>query len=153
MAPKGRPRLTEDQLRERIASYCARYGIQPRTEGLPPFPGGQRETAQHREWIAVYKAHDRLARRQRGQCERCPAPNSDGSVFCDTHRALPADEAIRPADACAACGRDLGQSSASASERLHKSCAELARLARPLGPEGLTRLSRYLWPKGRQPLS
>lgn len=153
MPTKGRPRLTEEQLRARITAYCARYGLAPDDQGLPPFPGGLRETPQHREWIAVYKAHDRLARRQRGQCERCPAPCSSDSVFCDAHRAPRADEPTRDSEACPVCARSLGRTSAGAAERLHKPCAELARLARPLGPEGLARLGRYLWPRGRPPVS
>ncbi len=151
MAPKGRPRLTEDQLRERITGYCARYGVEPNSAGLPPFPSGQRETAQHRDWIAVFKAHDRLARRQRGQCERCALPTSAGSVFCEAHGGSGQERAQD--DTCPVCGRELGGTGPQASGRVHRPCAELARLARPLGPEGLERLARYLWPKGRrQPL-
>jgi len=56
----GRPRITFEELQTRVADYCARYGVAPNAEGLPPFPSGKRETQQHREWIAVYKAHVKL---------------------------------------------------------------------------------------------
>lgn len=58
----GRPPLTAQDLQDRVAAYCKRYGVEPASDGLPPYPSGQRETPQHREWIAVYKAHSRLAR-------------------------------------------------------------------------------------------
>ena len=83
---KGRPRLTPEDLNGRIKTYCSRYGVKPSPEGLPPFPAGQRETLQYREWIACYKAHQKLVRRSRGQCERCPEPAVDGSVLCAQHR-------------------------------------------------------------------
>jgi hypothetical protein len=58
----GRVPLTPQELEERIRAYCERYGAAPGPTGLPPYPSGQRETPQHREWIAVYKAHSRLSR-------------------------------------------------------------------------------------------
>jgi hypothetical protein len=73
----------------RLAAYCARYAVKATREGLPPFPTGQRETPQHREWIALYKAHSRLSRRARGVCERCSDPAAPDSVFCEAHRAVP----------------------------------------------------------------
>jgi hypothetical protein len=54
--------LTVEDLQGRIAAYCERYGVAPGSDGLPPYPSGQRESAQHRDWIAVYKAHRRLRR-------------------------------------------------------------------------------------------
>ncbi len=59
-----------------MQEYCSRYGVAPKPDGLPPFPAGRRETAQHREWLALYKALQRLRRR---------ATKEDGSS--------PADEA------------------------------------------------------------
>src|SRR6185436_2479718 len=85
--PKGRPRLTEDDLRARIKAYCKAYGTGTNDKGLPDFPTGQRETAQHREWISLYKLWNRLGRRKRGQCERCHEPSVAGSIFCEVHRA------------------------------------------------------------------
>src|SRR5215510_13787169 len=89
---RGRPRLTPGDLRERIAAYCNRHGATTNDEGLPPYPGGRRETAQHREWMALYKAQRRLSARapeagagdvarrqellsdQRGRCPICRKP-------------------------------------------------------------------------------
>lgn len=143
MPSKGRPRLTPEELRARITEYCNRYAVTPNAEGLPPFPAGKRETRQHRDWIAVYKAHNRLARRGRGQCERCSAPTSDGSVFCEEHRA---ERPTHPGDAqlrhCPICGEGLGQGRAV----LHARCKRLVGLAEAVGPNGLDRLRAYLWP-------
>lgn len=175
---RGRPRLTLEQYQARLAAYCAKYGVAPTVQGIPPFPAGRRETRQHREWIALYKAHSRLARRSRGQCERCSAPASDGSVFCEAHRA---DVAARPAPSraalhgasvedrrrllrgqdgrCPVCGRTLEVSDAVDHEGhakgplralLHQPCHQLATLAEQAGPEALTRLRSYLWPRTKR---
>jgi len=80
MAQRGRPRLTEDQYRARLEAYCAQYGVRPTTEGIPPFPAGRRETAQHRQWLGLYKAHSRLLQKaELGAAaeERCPLCESD----------------------------------------------------------------------------
>jgi hypothetical protein len=159
MPAKGRVRLTPEDLQARIATYCARYAVSPNAEGLPPFPAGKRETPQHRDWIAVYKAHHRLARRKRGQCERCAAPASGGSLFCDDHRsgASPEDRRQRWAaqgGRCPICGDSLAlaeaadHASAGAALRavLHPSCSRLVRAAETAGPEDLERLRNYLWP-------
>src|SRR5712691_1436676 len=87
MDPRGRPRLTEDDLKARIEAYCKAYGAGTNDQGLPEFPTGKRETAQHREWISLYKLWNRLGRRKRGQCERCQEPCADGSIFCKAHKA------------------------------------------------------------------
>ena len=60
---KGRPGLTTEGYQARLDAYCAQYGVNATPEGILPFPAGRRETAQHREWIALYKAHRRLAGR------------------------------------------------------------------------------------------
>jgi hypothetical protein len=77
----GRPRLTPEELASRIEAYCARYGVARTDTGLPPFPTGRRETAQHREWLALYKANDRAKKRAMtaGPPERCPVCLVDGS--------------------------------------------------------------------------
>ena len=75
----GRPRLTPEELARRIESYCARYGAALTPEGLPVFPTGQRETDQHREWLTLYKAHGRVAKRAAAPVERCPVCLVDGS--------------------------------------------------------------------------
>lgn len=170
MPAKGRPRLTEQDLLARIASYCERYGVVPGPSGLPPFPTGRRETPQHREWIAVYKAHNRLGRRGRGQCERCAAPASDGSVFCDEHRArvvsgrgavdhasLADRQAMLDAQQgrCPVCGAEVelwdsvdhGHPSGVLRGVLHPSCNRLVGLVESLGLGCLERVRAYLGPE------
>lgn len=163
MAKSGRPRLTPEVLQARIAEYCDRYGVVPNDQGMPPFPTGRRETRQHRDWIAVYKAHNRLGRRQRGQCERCSAPASDGSVFCEAHRAgkdgASTDERRVALEAqegrCPVCGRQLSiadsvehAGSGGLRSLLHPACHRLVTLALALGPTGVDGLRSYLWPGG-----
>ena len=127
--PRGRPRLTPEHLSERLAGYCARYGVALNDEGLPPFPAGQRETAQHREWMSLYKAHRRLSDRgpgtadlerrqellaaQRGRCTVCRKPLDLEEARLDVHETDPAV--------------------------LHARCLELVALARALGSEALER--------------
>lgn len=172
MPQKGRRRLTEDDLHERVTAYCARYGVASTPAGLPPFPTGQRETDQHREWLSIYKAHNRLGRRGRGQCERCDGPASDGSVFCELHRVGAAARAgshgatledrkrlHRHQDGrCPICLADVGvwdavdhnHSNGDVRALLHARCNRLVGLSEAGGPELLERLSRYLWPRGRR---
>lgn len=163
MPAKGRKRLTEADLEARVRAYCRRHDVRPTAEGLPPFPAGQRETAQHREWLGIYKLHHRLGRRARGQCERCSSPASEGSIFCDAHRgAAPAehvgaDERRRLLEAqgsrCPICDQAVGvrdaiDRPADGPPRglLHATCSRLAALADSQGPEVLERLRAYLWP-------
>lgn len=167
----GRPRVTPEELQARILAYCLRYGVKPGPEGLPPFPAGQRETKQHREWIGVYKSQQRLARRHRGQCERCSAPISEGSIFCEEHRAHVSDRAADhgatpeslddrqalldvQAGRCPICAQKLdprecvAHRHAAGSERavVHASCHRMIGMAEAVGPDGLDRLRAYLWP-------
>lgn len=85
MPPRGRPRLTPADVEARLQAYCRRYAVAPTTSGLPPFPTGRRETPQHREWLALYKAHARLraaaepAAPSTLQGTRCPACGGDGA--------------------------------------------------------------------------
>lgn len=118
MAPRGRPRLTPAEYEERLRSYCGRYGVSVTPAGIPPFPSGQRETDQHREWLALYKAHSRLGR----------VPAADGS--------------------CGVCGRLVDPSDAIAHRggALHTACHGVVALAEPLGPAGFDRVRAYLWP-------
>ncbi len=122
------------QLRDRLAEYCSRYGVSLNDEGLPPFPAGQRETAQHREWMSLYKAHRRLSARgpdtadlerrqellaaQRGRCAVCRKPLDLEDARLDGQ---PPDPAV-----------------------LHARCLELVALARALGPEALDRVRTRL---------
>lgn len=128
---------TEEQIRAKVLAYCERYGASPGPEGLPPFPTGKRETRQHREWLTVYRALQRLALRasaaptapdDAGRTLRCP--------ICS--RALERDLAVPYA-------RRAGTSTRPAS--LHPACAELARLAETLGADAVTGLGAFLWPK------
>src|SRR5574340_689754 len=82
MRQRGRPRLTREAIEARTAEYCSRYAVEPHADGLPPFPAGQRETPQHREWLSLYQARQRLARREQGQKERCRAPVEGEDLSC-----------------------------------------------------------------------
>ena len=131
---RGRPRVTPEQFRERVRDYCGRYGVTLNDEGLPPFPAGQRETAQHREWMSLYKAHRRLSDRgpgtadlerrqellasQRGRCGVCRKPLDLDDSRLDAHETAPAV--------------------------LHARCLELVALARALGPDALDRVRTRL---------
>jgi hypothetical protein len=159
MAGQGRPRLTPEDLEARITDYCRRYQSQRAPSGLPRFPTGKRETRQHREWIALYKVHNRLGRRTRGQCERCSEPAAEGSVFCEEHRGHGFSSSLDERRAllahqdgrCPVCGAALDVTESVEYGRgavLHPRCSRLASLAVDLGPEGLSRLARFLWPEG-----
>ncbi len=67
VAKRGRPPLSTEQVEARVQEYCGRYGVAPGPDGLPPFPSGRRETPQHREWLTLYKALQRLRRRAAAQ--------------------------------------------------------------------------------------
>jgi hypothetical protein len=171
MPPKGRPRLTEDDLEARIQAYCKAYGAGRNEQGLPEFPAGQRETPQHREWIALYKLWNRLGRRKRGQCDRCEQPASRDSIFCEAHRDEPASRSARDKPsleerrglmsaqkgACPVCAQklDLLESAAHRNPEglslLHPRCLRSAKLAEDLGKEGVERLRGYLWPRAPKP--
>lgn len=117
---RGRPRLTPAEYEERLASYCRRHGVLATAAGIPPFPAGQRETDQHREWLALYKAHSRL--------------NATGVAT--------------PDGSCGVCGRavDPREAVRHRSAGLHAACHAIVSLLEPLGPSGLDRLRAYLWP-------
>jgi hypothetical protein len=153
-----------------MAAYCARYAVKPTREGLPPFPTGQRETPQHREWISLYKTHDRLARRARGLCERCSEPVAPDSVFCEAHRSDAAQgSSANPADRdrlhkaqrgrCPICadalelapGTPVHNDRVTGKPRalLHSRCCRLVSLAETVGPAALDRLKAYLKPHSR----
>jgi hypothetical protein len=138
MAAKGRPRLTEEVLAQRIADYCARYSVTERNAaGFPVFPAGRRETPQHREWVVLFKAQSRLragssdARRalhasQQGRCPICAEeiPDGDGTVATGSE---PERKLL-----------------------VHAPCARLVRAALELGPSALDRARVVLWPGGRR---
>ncbi len=130
----GRPALTDEQVRDKVLAYCGRYRVSPGPEGLPPFPAGQRETPQHREWLTVYRALQRLT--ARSAAETPPQSRADGTCpVCS--------RAVNPPDAVA-----FTRASRSRSETLlHPACADLARLAEKAGPESVSRLRGWLWPR------
>ena len=162
MPAQGRPRLTPEGYQARLDAYCASYKVTPLVTGIPPFPAGRRETPQHREWIALYKAKSRLARRERGQCEKCKAPVAEGSIFCDEHRSstdAPDGAETRAllkvqGGLCPICGLEIDPGDAVEHSGgpgrlrvvLHRRCHELATLAAALGPDAVGRLRLYLWP-------
>ena len=167
MPNKGRPRLTPEAYQARLRAYCTRYRVTLPEAGIPPFPSGRRETPQHREWLALYKAHHRLRRQSRNQCGRCPAPASEGSVFCDLHRAA---NAVRPAiraedrrallsaqdGRCPICRdevdlRDAVVHDSPTPALLHQRCRRVIRLAETLGPEAFDRLRAFVWPRKARP--
>jgi hypothetical protein len=136
MAPRGRPPLTEDILRDRTAAYCKRYGVTDFNEaGMPAYPAGKRESRQHRDWVNLFKAWSRLRRRtgalgdtdlvaivraQKGRCPICTRPVQAADVL----------------DADRQSGRIHGL--------LHAECDKLVRLARAAGLGVVERLRSYL---------
>lgn len=127
----GRPRLTADVLRQRLAAYCELYGVSLNGEGFPPFPAGRRETDQHRAWMALYKAQRRLSSREHAggantaRLQELLAAQRGRCVVC--HKPLEPD----------ACSLDAARPDAPAV--LHSQCLALLQLARTLGPEALER--------------
>jgi hypothetical protein len=128
----GRPALTDDQVRDKVLAYCERYDVSPGPEGLPPFPSGRRESLQHREWLTVYRALQRLKAR-----------SAD----------VPAETAAQ--GSCPVCARTVNPEDGAAfrragrtrAEKLHPACADLARLAEKAGLDAMARLSAWLWPR------
>ena len=130
---------TEEQVRAKVLAYCERYGISPGPEGAPPFPTGQRETRQHRDWLTVYRALQRLARRASASP---PAPDDSGPTSSRLDCPICARDLER--DLAVPYARRAARSTRPAS--LHPSCAELARLAETLGPAAVAGLGPFLWP-------
>jgi hypothetical protein len=121
-------------VREKVLAYCQRHGVSPGPAGLPPFPAGQRETPQHREWLTVYRALQRLKARSASMRTETPPPHGACPICA---RAVSPDDAV----AFQRAGRR------SRAEQLHAACAYLARLAEKAGPEAVARLSGWLWPR------
>ena len=138
MAPRGRPALTEEILRDRTAAYCKRYGVtELNKDGLPVYPAGKRETRQHRDWVNLLKAWSRFRR-------RTSAPSQ-----ADRAAALRAQKGQ-----CPICLEKLGVAQAAeappgANEDeivVHPDCNEVLRLVAKLGPSVLERVKAYFWP-------
>jgi hypothetical protein len=139
MAAKGRPRLTEEVLAQRIAAYCARYGVGARNEaGFPAFPAGQRETPQHREWVVLFKAQSRL--RDAG-----PRELRNALVLSQGGRCPVCTDEI-PAE-----GGAVVPGAADAKVLVHAACGRLLRLALELGPSAVDRARAVLWPDAPRP--
>lgn len=136
----GRPALTEEQVRGKVLAYCERYHVSPGPEGLPPFPSGKRETRQHREWLTVYRAHQRWLRRSATANASSSGTSTGGSaqVVCPIcERPLQRDLAILRAHRTGKAAQPVA---------LHPTCADLARLAETLGPEAVAGVAAFLWP-------
>ena len=126
MAKTGRPPLAEEQVRERVDEYCRRYGVKERNEaGFPVFPAGLRETAQHREWITLYKLFSRSRRRS-------------GTLV-----SVPPEGSRTECPICLERGT-LGRGD-------HKRCAVAVDLVRGLGPEALDRIRGAAFTDDRSP--
>jgi len=150
--------VSEEVLRERVEAYCARYKVEPKENGLPPFPAGRRETRQHREWISLLKAGTRLRRRVGGLCRRCDEPALPGRIFCERHDRSSADTAPATSKArCFVCSEAVAGTAVSEHRRepgsdpvlVHRHCAHVISLAQQAGPGLLDRVRHYLWPEGR----
>jgi hypothetical protein len=134
----GRPAHTEEQVRAKVLAYCERYHVSPGPEGLPPFPSGKRETPQHREWLTVYRAHQRSRLRAASAAAEEPDAASLRLECPICSRSLPRDLAVPYRRRAAASARPAS---------LHPACAELARLAETLGPTAVAGVGPFLWPK------
>ena len=116
----GRPLLTEEALRERIAAYCARYDAELNAEGFPAYPSGFRETARHREWMALYKAFGRVRARTRA---------AKGLATPDDDRRCP-----------------VCLQASSGPTRTHRRCAGIVKFVREVGPAGIDRIRAEAFP-------
>jgi hypothetical protein len=127
MATKGRPALTAETVQQRITGYCSRYGVTAfNAAGFPVYPAGKRETPQHREWVLLYKAFSRLARRT---APTEPRPGAECPVCLNP---VAAEAGVRLAEASGLV--------------LHRRCGDLLRGIAELGPGVLDRIRAHLWP-------
>ena len=108
--------MTDDQVRQRIDAYRARYSVKEVNEdGFPVFPAGLRETKQHREWITLYKLFNR-SRRRSGQ------PGTGDGDMSQTQACRVCLQPVRPAGTT------------------HRRCADAVSLVRELGLPSLDRI-------------
>jgi hypothetical protein len=136
----GRPPLTPEQVRAKVVTYCERYDVSPVPQGLPPFPSGKRETRQHREWLTVYRAQQRLMARVAGEAPLVGSPGDPEATCPLCTRAVSSEEAVPFART--GRRRRLWQ--------MHAGCADLLRSAEGAGPDTVARLSELLWPRHRR---
>jgi hypothetical protein len=133
----GRPPLTAEQVRAKVIAYCEHYGVPLVPEGLPPFPSGKRETRQHREWLTVYRAQQRLVARA-AVGTQLAGSSADPDANCPLcTRSVHSEEAV-PFAPAGRRGRPW---------QLHGGCADLLRRAEGVGPDTVARLSELLWPR------
>jgi hypothetical protein len=142
MAPRGRPPLTEEILRERTAAYCVQYGVKESSDaGLPPYPAGKRESRQHRDWVNLAKAWSRLQRRTRRQDPQIAAALASQASRCPIcSQELSAETSVRTPAPLG--GPDIA---------LHERCRDLVRLASELGLSALDRVRQHLSPAPIEP--
>ena len=107
---------------ERIAAYCARYGVGLADTGFPVYPAGLRETPQHREWIMLFKVFSRL--RDRSMPKGSASSRSDQGV-----------------DFCAICLQALPRPG-----KPHRRCADVVEFVRELGVPALDRIRASAFP-------
>jgi hypothetical protein len=128
--PRGRPPLTEDAVQERIAEYCSRYAVTERNESeFPVYPSGTRESAQHREWVVLYKAWSRARQR---------AAIAGGG-----------EDVSAKAGSCPICLLAVGPARAThlaspGPAVMHPRCRQFLVIAEELGSAALERAKRYL---------
>jgi hypothetical protein len=137
---RGRPRLSADEMQARVAAYCERYGVRPDADGFPPFPSGRRETPQHREWLAVYRA----LRRRGGRPADASAGRRSGPHAAPARCAV-CDRALQPSDEVRAVRLGPPRATVPPGPRLHEACAELVERLRAAGPRSAARAGRLLW--------
>ena len=121
--------MTQEALQDRIDAYCRRYNVSRRGAlGLPPYPAGERETPQHRDWIVLYKAISRFRRRRAalpGSPERVAALESQNGICPLCLKPVGTD------------GEDIHRPGPAATTTIvHAHCNELLRLAVKLGYGG-----------------
>jgi hypothetical protein len=155
VARRGRPPLAPEAVEAKVRAYCARYRVTPGSDGLPPFPSGRRETPQHREWLTVYRAHQRLARRAAAAEQTGgPPPAAKATSSLSVSARAPATAAAR----CAVCGREeprrgpVGRYRSADGHRevpAHAACAELLRQAEAAGRDAVLAAAKLLWPGRR----
>jgi hypothetical protein len=126
--------MTREEYQARLDRYCRAYGLDAACEGPPPYPSGQRETPQHREWLALYKAHRRLGDAQGDSAElreRLAKAQKGACPICGRPVAVSDPVALRPG---------TGEPRAV----LHRRCLEIVALVQAQGPEVLQRVATFL---------
>jgi hypothetical protein len=134
--------MTQEALQQRIAAYCTGYNVsRGDPEGLPPYPAGERESRQHRDWIVLYKAISRF--RQRRAALPTPPERAAALEAQDGH--------------CPICLAQVGAEGQIAQQPgpgatmtiVHAECDDLLSFVLKLGPSVLDRLRSYAWPGPR----